>query len=107
VDQSSNVEETTTSLRPSILSQENARDIEVSYLMDSVEHLKGLETPYNWAVEDLTPEGFLGYTNVEFRARVKVSNPVVWKPTYEVEVEYSGEFTLTWKGTVDQSGSVG
>jgi len=109
VDQSSNVEETTSSLRPSILSQEYARDIAVSYLMDSVEQLQGLEAPSEWAVEDLTPEGLLGYSSVEFRAdgwTVKVSNPVVWKPTYEVDVEYSGEFTLTWKGTVDQSGSV-
>jgi hypothetical protein len=109
VNQSSNVEETTTSLRPRILSQEDARDIVVSYLIDGFEQLKGLEAPSEWVVEDLTPEGLLGYSSLEFRAEgwtVKVSNPVVWKPTYEVEVEYSGVFALTWKGAVDQSGSV-
>jgi hypothetical protein len=109
VDQSSNVEETTTSLSPSILSQEDARDIVVSYLIDGVDQLRGLEVPSEWVVDDLTPEGLLGYSSLEFRAdgwTVKVSNPVVWKPTYEVEVEYSGEFTLNWKGTVDQSGNV-
>jgi len=107
VKQSCYVEESLISVRPRILSQEDARDIAVAYLLENFEDLEGLEAPSEWSVEDLTPEGLVGYFKQEFTAggwTVRVGNPVVWKPVFEVEVEYGGEFS--WKGTVDQSGSV-
>ena len=108
-DQSGNVEETSTSLSPPILLQEDARDIVVAHLIGSLPELRGHEAPEDWAVTDLTPEGLLGLSISEFTSgawTVRVRNPVVWKPTYEVEVEYASDPALTWQGTVDQSGSV-
>jgi hypothetical protein len=109
VDQSGNVEETSTSLSPPILLQEDARDIVVAHLIGSLPELRGHEAPEDWTVTDLTPEGLLGLSISEFTSgswTVRVRNPVVWKPTYEVEVEYASDPALTWQGTVDQSGSV-
>jgi hypothetical protein len=89
-----------------ILSQEDTRDIIISYL---VEIHAGVEAPSEWTVEDLTPGGIVGYFTQEFQGgdwTVTVGNPVVWKPVFEVEVEYSGDISFTWKGTVDQTGRV-
>lgn len=109
VDQSGNVEETCTNLRPLILFQEDVRDIIVAHLIRSLPEPRGLEAPEEWAKTDLTPEGLLGLCISEFTSgawTVRVRNPVVWKPTYEVEVEYASDPAITWRGTVDQSGSV-
>jgi len=109
VDQSGNVEETSTSLSLRVLFQEDARDIVVAHLIGSLQELEGVEAPEEWTKTDLTPEGLLGLSISEFTSgawTVRVRNSVVWKPTYEVEVEYSFDPALTWQGTVDQSGSV-
>ena len=109
VDQSGNVEETSMSLKPEILSAEDARDIAVAYLIENKEALKDLQAPSSWTVEVLTPPGLVGYFTQQFTDdgwTVNVSNPVVWKPTYEVEIEYKGEISFHWKGTVDQGGNV-
>jgi hypothetical protein len=109
VDQSGSVEEASTSLRPRILFQEDARDIVVAHLIGSLQELEGLKAPEEWAKTDLTPEGLLGLSISEFTSgawTIKMRNPVVWKLTYEVEVEYASDPALTWRGTVDQSGSV-
>ena len=89
-----------------ILTQEDARDIIVSYLVET--HVS-VNAPSGWTVEDLTPGGLVGYFTQKFRGggwTVTVGNPVVWKPVFDVEVEYSGDTPFTWKGTVDQTGSV-
>ncbi|UCD45630.1 MAG: hypothetical protein JSV27_03855 [Candidatus Bathyarchaeota archaeon] len=47
----------------------------------------------------------VGYYSQKFKGdgwSVIVSNAVVWKPVYEMEVEYSGEVSFNWAGTVDQ-----
>lgn len=109
VGQDGNVEENSTSIKPRILSQENARDIALAYLIETKEALKDLELPSSWMVKDLTPPDLLGYSSQQFEGggwTVNVSNPVVWKPTYEVEIEYDGEVIIHWKGTVDQSAYV-
>lgn len=114
VDQDGNVEETLISIKPKgiepeILLPEDARDLAVAYLIENKEALKGLQTPSSWKVKELTPPGLVGYFSQQFTGEdwtVNVSNPVVWKPTYTVEIEYMGEVSFTWKGTVDQSGSV-
>ena len=86
-----------------ILTQEDARDIIVSYL---VETYVSVDAPSGWTVEDLTPGGLVGYFTQKFRGggwTVVVGNPVVWKPVFDVEVEYNGDISFTWKGTVDHT----
>jgi hypothetical protein len=109
VDQLCNVMETSTSLRPEILMPEDARDIVVEYVIKNMEAMKGVEIPSGWIAEETTPSGLLGFASRRYICEgwtVNVSNPVVWKPTYQVEIEYTGEFTYSWEGTVDQSGSI-
>jgi hypothetical protein len=109
VDQLCNVMETSTSLRPEILMPEDARDIAVEYVIKNMEAMKGVEIPSGWIAEETTPSGLLGFASRRYICEgwtVNVSNPVVWKPTYQVEIEYTGEFTYSWEGTVDQSGSI-
>ena len=109
VDQLCNVMETSTSLRPEILMPEDARDIAVDYVIENIEAMKGVEAPSMWIAEETTPSGLVGFSSRRYFCdgwSVNVSNPVVWKPTYQVEIEYTGEFTCSWEGTVDQSGSI-
>ena len=106
VDQLCNVMEISTSLRPEILMPEDARDIAVEYVINNVEAMKGVEIPSRWIAEETTPSGLVGFSSRRYMCEgwtVNVSNPVVWKPTYQVEIEYTGEFTYSWEGTVDQS----
>jgi hypothetical protein len=106
VDSSGVIEEVHMSVGSRILSQEDARDIIVSYL---VENHAAIEIPSEWIVEDLTHGGLVGYFTQEFRSgswTVTVGNPVVWKPIFEIEVEYSGDISFTWKGTVNQNGNL-
>jgi len=109
VDQSGNVEETSMSIKPEILLPEDARDLAVAYLIETKEELKDLKAPSSWTVKELTPPDLLGYSSKQFTSdgwTVNVSNPVVWKPTYEVEIEYTDEVSFHWKGTVDQDGAI-
>jgi len=109
VDQLCNVMETSTSLKPEILMPEDARDLAVEYVIENIEAMKGIEIPSRWIAEETTPSGLLGFSSRRYMCEgwtVNVSNPVVWKPTYQVEIEYTGEFTYNWEGTVDQSGSI-
>jgi hypothetical protein len=114
VDQSRNIKETSMStkpmiIEPEILVPEDARDIAIAYLIENKETLKDLKAPSSWTVRELTPPELVGYFSQQFTREgwtVNVSNPVVWKPTYKVEIEYTGEVSIQWKGTVDQSGNV-
>ena len=109
VNQLCNVMEISTSLRPEILMPEDARDIAVEYVIKNMEAMKGVEIPSGWLAEETTPSGLVGFSSRRYMCdgwSVKVSWPVVWKPTYQVEIEYTGEFTYSWEGTVDQSGSI-
>ena len=109
VDQLSNLTETTTSLTPGILMPEDARDIAVEYVIKNIDAMKGIEIPSRWIVEETTPAGLVGFSSRKYISEgwvVNVSNPVVWKPTYQVEIEYTGEFTYSWEGNINQSGSI-
>jgi hypothetical protein len=112
VDQSSTVTETSTSLTPTqteILSPEQARDLAVEYVLANYPELEGVEEPTVWAMEDLTPEGLLGYSTFQYASgswAVEVGFPVVWKPTYQVELTLDVEPVFTWTGTVAQDGTV-
>jgi hypothetical protein len=109
VDQSSEVMETSTSLEPTqtdILGPEEARDIAVEYVKAGHPEL---ETYGDWEMENLTPEGLLGYSTLQYTSgswTVNVSFPVVWKPVYSVEITVDADPVFQWAGSVDQDGSV-
>jgi hypothetical protein len=109
--ESSGVTELSTSLSPEptdILSPEQARDLAVEYVLANYPELKDVETPAEWEFTDLTPEGLLGHSTFKYTSggwSVQVGFPVVWKPTYEVELTLS-EPALEWVGTVSQDGTV-
>jgi len=109
VDQSSTVKELSTSLEPTqtdILDPEQARDIAVDYVKASY---PGLEGHGSWEMENLTPEGLLGFSKLQYTSEgwtVNVSFPVVWKPVYSVEITVDTEPVIEWTGSVDQDGSV-
>jgi hypothetical protein len=109
--ESSGVTELSTSLFPEpvdILSPEQARDLAVEYVLANYSELKGVEAPTEWEFTDLTPEGLLGYSTHQYTSggwTVEVGFPVVWKPTYIVELTL-GEPVFDWMGTVSQDGTV-
>lgn len=109
--ESSGVTELSTSLSPEpvdILSPEQARDLAVEYVLANYPELKDVEAPTDWEFTDLTPEGLLGYSTHRYTSEgwtVQVGFPVVWKPTYAVELTL-GEPVFDWMGTVSQDGTV-
>jgi len=111
VDQSSTVTELSTSLTATnteILGPEQARDIAVEYVTANYPELADDE-PGVWEMENLTPEGLLGFNKLQYISgswTVNVSFPVVWKPTYSVELNVDAEPVFEWMGSVDQDGSV-
>ena len=106
VDQNTAVSEKSTSLEVVILSPADARDIAVAYFIE-VDSLN-VTAPEDWMTENLTPQDLVGFNKMQYTSGewvVNVSNPVVWKPTYNVDVEYSF-VGYVWSGRVDQSGTV-
>jgi hypothetical protein len=109
IDLDENIEEDYYNSIQEILLQENARDIAVSYIIESYEKFRDLKAPQKWTEEDLTPVNLVGYSTKRFTNNgwtVNVSNPVVWKPVYQVEIAYSRDFEFRWRGTVDQTGMI-
>ena len=85
------------------------RDAVVDYVLLKYEELKGLQIPSSWEIRNLTAEGWCGSSTIQYVSegwKVKVTCPVVLDPICPVEIEYSGEISFHWKGTVDQSGNV-
>ena len=91
-----------------LLPPEMAVQIVVDYLKENYPEARELEITDEWSIANLTPEGILGASTIEYSGDgwiIRVSYPVVWKPTYNFEVEHS-ESEFLWTGTVDQSGIV-
>ena len=68
-----------------------------------------LEMYGGWEMENLTPEGLLGYSTLRYTSgswAVNVSFPVVWKPVYSVEITVDADPVFEWTGSVEQDGSV-
>lgn len=104
-----NVMETSMSLKPDILMPEDARDIAVEHVIKNIETMNGVKAPTWWLAEEMAQPGLVGFSSRRYMSggwTVNVSNPVVWKPTYKVEIVYTGKFTYCWEGVVDQSGSI-
>jgi len=92
-----------------ILSPEEARDAAVEYVLSNYPALSGVNVPQSWETNDLTPQGLVGSSKLEYTAkgwRVTVSYPVVWKPAYTVEITFEGATTFNWAGKVDQDSNV-
>ena len=92
---------------PEILAPENAVSIVMQYLNEKYPEAESLTVNVEWSVANLTPEGLLGYSTLEYNGdgwTIKISYPVVWKPTYEINVTHISGFH--WTGTVDQRGTV-
>jgi len=91
-----------------ILSPEQARDLAVEYVQAKYPELEGVEAPEEWKFTDLTPEGLLGYSTHRYTSggwTVQVGFPVVWRPTYAVELSLV-EPAFDWMGTVSQDETV-
>ncbi len=98
-------EEPVTTIQP----PEFGRDIAIRFAIVTHEELEGLVAPSEWETKDLTPEGLVGASKLQYTTdgwTVIVSYPVVWKPNYTVEIDFDGEGGFHWKGTVDQAGTV-
>jgi hypothetical protein len=87
---------------------EFARDTAIDYILQTHEELGVLPVPSSWETQNLTP-GLLGASNLQYTGdgwTVTVSYPVVLEPTYTVEVDYTGEVSFQWIGTLSQEGNV-
>jgi hypothetical protein len=92
------------------ISTEEAKDAAVKYIID----LYGLSIPIpkSWVYSDLTPKDLLGASTIQFAGEktwlVTMKYPVVMRPTYSLEVRYSGKdgSEFSWSGTVDSTGKV-
>jgi hypothetical protein len=85
-----------------------ARDICVVYILKNHPEIQA-KPPSEWSVRNLVPAGVLGATRLEYSGgdwEILVSCPVVWKPTYSVEVTYTGLGAFKWSGTFPQVGPV-
>ncbi len=95
--------------QPTIQPPEFGRDTAIRFVLVKHGELKGLEAPSSWEEKDLTPTGLVGAAKLQYTAdgwTIKVSWPVVWRPTYTVEIDFSGDGGFKWEGTVDQAGTV-
>jgi len=91
-----------------LLPPEAAVQIVIDYLKENYPEASELKITDEWSIANLTPEGLLGASTLEYSGDgwiIRVSYPVVWKPTYNFEVEHA-ESEFLWTGTVDQSGIV-
>jgi len=87
---------------------EFARDTAIEYIVQTHEELGALPVPSSWETQNLTP-GLFGASNLQYTAdgwNITVSYPVVLEPTYTVDVDYTGEFSFQWTGTVSQDWNV-
>jgi hypothetical protein len=93
----------------SFVTPESALEMVVRYLALTHDELKEVSVSSSWETTDLTPEGLLGFSKVQFTGAgwmVNASWAVVLSPVYTFNVEYAGAVSFTWSGTVDQAGIV-
>ena len=92
----------------SIYTAEGARDLTLKYLQ--INHPDAsVNLPSNWVAVNLFPEGVKGVTKIQFTGdggTITVSAPVVWKPTYLIDVEFIGVNGFRWSGILPTGGEV-
>jgi hypothetical protein len=93
---------------PVYYSTEDARDMALKFLQTN--HLDaGVKLPSEWVESNLVPVGVVGASKIQYVGggwTVTVSAPVVWKPTYVVEIEYIGVDGFRWSGTLPTGGEI-
>jgi hypothetical protein len=91
-----------------IIGPVEARDTCVRYILLNHPDVKA-EPPTEWSDKNLVPDGIVGVTKIAYTGggwEVVVSGPVVWKPTYNIEVRFTGPGAFKWSGTLPQGGPV-
>jgi hypothetical protein len=91
-----------------IIGPVEARDICVKIILVNHPDVKA-QPPTEWSEKNLVPDGIVGVTKIQYAGggwEVVVSGPVVWKPTYSVEVRYTGQGAFKWSGSIPQGGPV-
>jgi hypothetical protein len=91
------------------ISPEHAKDIAVQHVKDEYHELEKAPIPHEWTVSNLTPEGLVGTTTLEFSGAgwtVKVHYPVVLEPIYDIKVEYDNDADFIWEGQIDSEGNL-
>lgn len=81
---------------------ESARDAIVSYIISR--YGLNVEAPTSWVIVDTTPEGLRGYQTLQYTSgdwNVVVKHGVTLTPIYSISIQYSGEDSFTWKGTLE------
>ncbi len=92
-----------------VISPDHAKDIAVQHVKDEYHELEKAPIPQEWAVSNLTPEGLVGTTTLEFSGAgwtVKVHYPVVLEPIYDIKVEYDNDADFIWEGQIDSEGNL-
>jgi hypothetical protein len=92
-----------------ILTPDQAVQLTVQYLVQNYEELEGVTIPRSWKKTDLTPQGLVGSSKTKYTAQdwtITITWPVVWKPTYTLEVNHGGLQGYNWKGTIDQNQTI-
>ncbi len=88
---------------------ESAFEAVIRYLSRTHDELQEVAVSSSWETTDLTPEGLMGASKLQFSGAgwtVNVSWAAVLEPIYTFEIVYTGVVNFSWSGTVDQTGAV-
>jgi len=86
---------------------EDARDMALKFIQANHPYAS-VKLPSKWVAANLIP-GVKGATKIQFTGdgwTITVSAPVVWKPTYLIEVEYLGVNGFRWSGILPTGGEI-
>ena len=87
---------------------EDARDLVLKFLQAN-HPVASVELPSKWVETNLLPEGVKGATKIQYCSSgctITISAPVVWRPTYLIEVEYMGVNGFRWSGILPTGGEI-
>lgn len=92
-----------------LLPPEEAIDLAIEYVIENHGQLSGLDVPESWEYEDVTPPSIVGSQTDKYTSDgwiVTSQHPVVQHPVYTIHIEYNGEISFIWEGTVGQNSFV-
>ena len=92
-----------------VISPDHAKDLAVQHVKNEYHELEDAIIPPEWTVSNLTPEGLVGTTTLEFSGAgwtVRIHYAVVLEPVYNIIVEYDNDAGFTWEGQIDSEGNL-
>jgi len=92
-----------------VISPDHAKDIAVQHVKTEYHEIEDAPIPQEWTVSNLTPEGLVGTTTLEFSGAgwtVRIHYAVVIEPVYNILVEYDNDAGFTWEGQIDSEGNL-